>query len=861
MAGLPNRDIQGIIKDLGRNHYFLLKQGIGIALVLFIFCTFLQFKAFSQIRANSFTFKLSRAPAHQTMTALVYMKGDIDTSRYFGTRAKVLKHLSDQAKNYQKNLEKLLQDEKAKGTIYRYRTFWIVNAVLVEGEANVLRAIEQRADVSYLQENFILSVPETLDVQSHGIPSTHEWGIEKIQAHRVWEAYGYKGKNIKIGHLDTGIDATHADIKGKIARWAHIDEYGTITEGTDAYDSGSHGTHTGGIIVGGDNSGSYIGVAPDAQLFSAMVLEGGSGSFGQVLAGMEWVIDPDGNPLTDDGVDVVNLSLGATGLYEDFIEPVDNLIAANIFPAFSIGNSGPESSSSPGNIPEGFSAGAVNAQEVVGYFSSGGMVEWNVAPYIGVWTKPDVCAPGVSIKSSVPGGYSWLSGTSMAAPFLAGTVALIKQANPDLTVSQIKTVLAVTAKDLGEKGKDTRYGWGLINAYEAVSLAVSNDIPENISDYDPEKPWAFIVSPKSDQTVWGDAVTIIAGATVNTKKVLFQYKRLYGVSNDEWITVGEDDRAPFSIYWDVTGITQGIYRIRACAYNSLDNSDVISTGIRVMVYSHNADIIEYGGTEVNPLVPHTKSEKVDAEKSAEIMVADGTTAIIPAGTLDASTELEIKHLIPQEVFSKLPPPESSLQPIGIFREFSFKNGENVFPQDLTIYLPYVDNNDDGYIDGTSIHENSLKIYYLKEDKKGNPLQWVEISTDGNIQSAQKVTQLNPSLSHQKGISFKVNHFTLFAIMAHAPKTNLEEVMAYPNPVRPNKTGSRQDITFDNLTDRVRLRIFTIAGRIVRDVENINNSYTWNLENEQGERVQSGVYFYLFTDDNGSKAKGKFAIIR
>jgi hypothetical protein len=193
----------------------------------------------------------------------------------------------------------------------------------------------------------------------------------------------------------------------------------------------------------------------------------------------------------------------------------------------------------------------------------------------------------------------------MAAPHVAGTVALIKEANPDLTVSQIKTILTVTSKDLGDAGKDTRYGWGLINAYEAVSLAVSGDIPENIEDYDPGKPWAYIVSPKSNQSIWGDAVTVVAGATINTTRVAFQYKLVSGYSEAHWITCGEDSKAPFSIYWDVTDLRQGVYRVRAVAYDAKGNTSIESSGIKILVYSNSSDILEYGDKDVNPIAAHS----------------------------------------------------------------------------------------------------------------------------------------------------------------------------------------------------------------------------------------------------------------
>jgi bacillopeptidase F (M6 metalloprotease family) len=149
-----------------------------------------------------------------------------------------------------------------------------------------------------------------------------------------------------------------------------------------------------------------------------------------------------------------------------------------VFPSFSIGNSGPNpnTTGSPGNVPSAFGVGATDMNDVIASFSSRGPVTWNYPPYVGTWVKPDISAPGVSIFSSVPGGsweYSGWSGTSMAAPHMSGTVALMLQANPTLTVDMLKQLVSDTALDLGAAGMDNDYGWGRVNAFAAVSAALS----------------------------------------------------------------------------------------------------------------------------------------------------------------------------------------------------------------------------------------------------------------------------------------------------------------------------------------------------------------------------------------------------
>jgi hypothetical protein len=126
-------------------------------------------------------------------------------------------------------------------------------------------------------------------------------------------------------------------------------------------------------------------------------------------------------------------------------------------------------------VPSAYGVGATNSSDVIASFSSRGPVTWNSPPYVGTWIKPDISAPGVAIFSAIPGN-DWegdWNGTSMAAPHVSGTVALMRQANPSLTVDQIKQLIAQTSLDLGTAGMDNTYGWGRINAFAAVTAALA----------------------------------------------------------------------------------------------------------------------------------------------------------------------------------------------------------------------------------------------------------------------------------------------------------------------------------------------------------------------------------------------------
>lgn len=447
--------------------------------------------------APALSAQLTAAKPGEYVSAVVRMATFPKLQAIRGNRVKVFNELRGVARQSQQGLVDYLSTADVKAKVKVVNRFWIDNLVLVQATPDVIRAISARADVAEVFDNFKLTIPPKQTSNEQFIVNqtqTQLWdSIKKIGAKQVWSTYGFTGVGVVVGGLDTGVDITHPDIAGKMRTtnpadptypggWAEFDANGAIITGSVPHDSDQHGTHTTGTAIGGNASGYSIGVAPGATLMHGLVIPGGSGTFTQVAAGMQWIIDPDNNPATDDGADVVNMSLGGSGTNAQMITPTDNMCAANVFPSFAIGNGGPGASTtgSPGNVPSACGVGAVDSTDVIASFSSRGPVTWNNPPYVGTWTKPDISAPGVQIYSSIPGGtwqwhgdgFDW-SGTSMATPHITGVVALMRQANPSLTVDQIKQLLSQTALDLGASGMDNDYGWGRVNAFAAVSAALT----------------------------------------------------------------------------------------------------------------------------------------------------------------------------------------------------------------------------------------------------------------------------------------------------------------------------------------------------------------------------------------------------
>ncbi|MFE9722657.1 S8 family serine peptidase [Streptomyces sp. NPDC005794] len=263
----------------------------------------------------------------------------------------------------------------------------------------------------------------------------------QIAAPAAW-ARSYDGAGVKIAVVDTGIDATHPDLTGRVVAEQNF------SGSPDARDRVGHGTHVASIAAGtGAKDSRFKGVAPAAQLINAKVLDDrGVGEDSGILAGVDWAVAQ--------GADIINMSLGSPDTVGiDPLEAQVNKVSAekDILFAIAAGNSGPGRGTvaSPGSADAALTVGAVDDDDQIADFSS-------VGPRAGDGAvKPDITAPGVEITAAAaagtsgqnPPGYISQSGTSMATPHVAGAAAVLKQKNPAWTGAQIKAVLTGSAKD------------------------------------------------------------------------------------------------------------------------------------------------------------------------------------------------------------------------------------------------------------------------------------------------------------------------------------------------------------------------------------------------------------------------------
>lgn len=387
-------------------------------------------------------------------------------------------------------------DTLSEDTDYEVKNdFWLANAALVTATKDPESARAELTDLSGVESvhrDFMIPGPDPLS-EADVLPHDHEvyqYGIPAMNIPDTWDAFNTRGDGVSVAVLDTGIDPDHPDLTLAQDGWTEFDEEGTEID-SKPYDPDGHGTHVSGTVAGGRASGlegePHLGVAPEADLYNVKVLDDG-GTFTQILAGVEWAVEQ--------GIDVVNMSLGATGMFGEMIEPIQNAFQEGTVVVSSAGNSGAESSGSPGNIFESFAVGASNPDGDITSFSSGELIrtseDWDADWLTEDWPLnyhvPDVAAPGADVLSTYPDGeYNRLSGTSMASPHVAGAVALAISANPDLRgqVGELQDIFERTA--VHGDGPDAlpgiRYGEGIIDTLSGITSATdSNTIEGTVLD-------------------------------------------------------------------------------------------------------------------------------------------------------------------------------------------------------------------------------------------------------------------------------------------------------------------------------------------------------------------------------------------
>ena len=463
--------------------------------------------------------KAERGGTHPFIVKMT-QQADLSDLRYIHGKERkaelAYKRLSLAANEGQASLQRFLQEGRQP-----YRSFWVVSALALKGDLQLIAEIAARPDVAFVYDDPQVVLEEPLIAAGSRSPEDLPWGLTMIGADQVW-ALGITGEGVVVGGQDTGVDWEHPAIQGKYRGWdgSNADHnynwHDAIHEINPLHndsipndpnnnpcglnvpypcDDHNHGTHTIGTMTGDDGGDNQIGVAPGAKWIACRNMERGYGTPSTYIECFEWFMAPTDvngeNPDPAQAPHVINNSWGCPEMegcnpsnFPLMQSVVDNVKASGIVVVVSAGNSGSSCSSvnAPAAIfPGSFTVGATASNDTIAGFSSRGPVAVDSS----FRRKPDISAPGVSVYSCIRNGqYASWSGTSMAGPHVVGTVALMISANPELAgeVDVIEDIIEQTAvpkttgQDCGDipgsEVPNNTYGYGRINALAAVQQAM-----------------------------------------------------------------------------------------------------------------------------------------------------------------------------------------------------------------------------------------------------------------------------------------------------------------------------------------------------------------------------------------------------
>ncbi len=350
--------------------------------------------------------------------------------------------------------------------------FWIFNGIYVRASKRIIEELSRRRDILYIS-HIIETEPIPIIKESEDRPLNAEWNIQRVMADSCWYA-GYTGDSIILGMIDTGIDTTHPALSGgKLIKWRDF-----VNLHPYPYDDHGHGTAGAGIICGGDGLGPFtddVGVAPGAKLIFAKSFS--SYPYTDPLLALQWMACLK----SDSGFNIRAINNGWGGSTTAYFWDICNTLKSlEILPIFSIGNMGPQPSTtnSPANYPTVLGLGATNVYDTVAIFSSRGPAPdsspWNNPTY---WfrpdwnlIKPDLSAPGVSVRTCWNNHqYTTINGTSFSCAHATGAAAILFEKNPDLTVTEVYNILLNNAdRPLPAPYPNNNYGWGRLNIWKAL---------------------------------------------------------------------------------------------------------------------------------------------------------------------------------------------------------------------------------------------------------------------------------------------------------------------------------------------------------------------------------------------------------
>ena len=428
------------------------------------------------------------------------------------TRAERRAFVVDELKHFtevsQRDLKLSLAEMEQQGEVTAPRTLWMSNSLYFSATKETILALAKRDDIAHIGYNIERKWIGD-DEKSTSANETREItpNILKVNADKVWEL-GYTGKDIVVSIIDAGVNYNHLDLADHLwdggEAFPHHG-YDVRNDDDDPMDDMGHGTHCAGTVAGDGTAGSQTGVAPDAQIMCIKSVNAdGTGGAVKLAEGMEWSVEY--------GCDIISMSMGlvhpSVTERELFRRTCVSILDAGVSSFICAGNEGfaldqypipqnvripgscpppyldPDQMANPGELSSAIVVGSVDDNDQASFFTANGPCTWQDTEYgdyaynpgIGL-IRPDVCAPGESIKSlnyTSNTGYKSMTGTSQATPCVAGIAALMLSKNPELSPADICRILEETSVKLTPT-KSNLTGCGRVDALAAVDAVEAYD--------------------------------------------------------------------------------------------------------------------------------------------------------------------------------------------------------------------------------------------------------------------------------------------------------------------------------------------------------------------------------------------------
>lgn len=323
---------------------------------------------------------------------------------------------------------------------------WDVLEVDASRAAELVSELQNTPGIIEVTEDYPLEL--TWTPNDPGFLNGEQWSLDKLGADIAWEFS--TGESVTVAVIDSGIDHNHPDLVGRI-----VPGYNFIDDNADTTDLCGHGTHVAGIVAAAtDNAVGVAGLAPQALIMPVKVIgENCQGSYSRLMQGIIYAVDQ--------GARVISITSGGGFDHTALHDAIQYAREKGVLVAVSAGNRGNAEPFYPGSYEESFTVAGTDSNDTQYTMSNYGQ-------------QIDIAAPGVNIYSTFwradeGSSYAYMTGTSMAAPHVAGVAALVLALDPKLSLADLETLLITSAVDLGEEGWDEIFGWGRLNAWRAVA--------------------------------------------------------------------------------------------------------------------------------------------------------------------------------------------------------------------------------------------------------------------------------------------------------------------------------------------------------------------------------------------------------